>query len=143
MCAAARTNELHSLEASEQGLRSGAKISPMQTMADDRRIYPRLPLNLTVRLKRVGGRPEAQLSDLRGLDISCSGVRFASSRRIEPGTAVDLEIVLGEKRGGADIKMHTAAHVVRVEDVGQPGYLSVAAVFDDITFCREPRLARH
>lgn len=141
MCAAARSNELHTLEPSPQGL-AGPRLSPVQAMADDRRIYPRLPLNLTVRLKRVGGRPEPQLRDLRGLDISCSGVRFASSRRLEPGTTVDLEIILGEKRTGPDMKMHTAARVVRVEDVGQPGYLSVAAVFDDITLCRGPRPAR-
>jgi hypothetical protein len=106
-------------------------------MAHDRRVHARLPLGVTVRLKRVAGRPEAQIREFEALDISCSGVRFGSDRKLAPGTHLDLEIILLEKSGErTGMKMFTSATVVRLEPPMQ-GRHGVAVIFDDIAFSRD------
>jgi hypothetical protein len=132
---AARVQEPISLNA--PGV-SPARKKPMQLIADDRRTYARLPISATVRLKRVGGRPEPRISDCTGMDISCSGIRFQFHRSLAPGTAVDLEIILLPKpTDGRAVKMFTAATVVRSHAADGAGWHDVAVAFDDIAISRE------
>lgn len=110
---------------------------------DERRQFPRLPLNLPVQVRRVAGRPEGQPVRATTDDISCGGLYFVSSRKLAPGTVLDLEVVMADQPlGGPSIRMFTRAHVVRVSPTGRPGWVGVAAVFDDISFDRDPSPAR-
>ena len=160
MCAAAHSNKLQALNAvatetapvSSRASSVAERARParrrrqrtsLRQLVDERRLYPRLPLQLTVRIKRVAGRPLAQVTDLVTSDISCSGICFLCESKMEVGTTIDLEVLLTEQSAsGPGMKMFTAARVVRVEPAETPGWYGVAAVFEDITFDGQPLMAR-
>lgn len=164
MCAAAHSNKLQALNAAgtapapvgaavvgraagveeaPRSTRRGGKRSAFRLREEERRLYPRLPLHLTVRVKRVGGHPEAQIVDLLSTDISCSGIRFLWENKLAPGAVVDMEVLLADRPGNKPgMKMFTAAHVVRVEPDEAPGWYAVAAAFDDIVFDPDPSVKR-
>lgn len=101
---------------------------------DERRLFPRLPLHLTVRVKRVAGQPEAAIEDLQTSDISCNGLYFFAGRKLEPGTPIDLEVVVVELPGnGPTMRMFTTARVVRLEALDPSGWHGVGATFEDVT----------
>lgn len=109
-------------------------------IVDDRRSHPRAGLSLPLRLKRVAGQrePEPAPVTLVTLNISSSGVFFLCPRSMEPGTALELEVGLVDRPlGRGSVRMTTAAHVVRVEPTGTPGWHGVAVSFDDISFLRD------
>lgn len=135
MCAAARVQEPVSLAAPET---APTLKKPVQQMADDRRTHARLPIHSSVRVKRVSGRPEPAIHEFEGMDVSCSGIRFRADREFQPGTPMDLEVVLLDRRkDGQNVKMFTSAHVVRSEASAEGGWHAIAVAFDDIAISRE------
>jgi hypothetical protein len=74
-------------------------------------------------------------------NISSSGIYFLAPRHIEPGTAIELQVSLIERPlGRGSVRLKTAAHVVRIEVCGVPGWSGFAASFDDIDFDRDDLL---
>lgn len=110
--------------------------------ARERRAYVRANLSLPLCVRTVAGRPETDLASLSTQDISSSGIFFLCPRRIEPGTPIEMEVVLVDKPSGqGTVKMRTQACVVRAEDAATPGWHGLAAAFDDITFVRDEPFA--
>ena len=110
-------------------------------MALERRFHPRAALRLPLRLTEVNHVAEPVPVTLLTKNISSSGVYFIAPKRIEPGTAIELEVGLVERplgRGG--VRMRTVAHVVRIDDAPEPGWHGMAARFDDIAFQRDEEL---
>lgn len=110
-------------------------------MALERRFHPRAALRLPLRLTEVNHVAEPVPITLLTKNISSSGVYFLAPKRIEPGTAIELEVGLVERplgRGG--VRMRTVAHVVRTDDAAEPGWHAMAARFDDIAFQRDEEL---
>ena len=108
---------------------------------EERRSYARAKLSLPLRVRRIAGQRERVGEPLRTTNISSSGVLFLSPRRIEPGTPIDIEVCLVDRPfGRGTVRMRTEAHIVRVEAASRPGWHSLAATFDDITFQREEPL---
>jgi len=106
--------------------------------ARERRAYVRANLTLPLSVRTVAGRPAAGLATLSTQDISSSGIFFLCPRRIEPGTPIEMEVVLVDKPSGrGTVRMCTQAYIVRVEDAATPGWHGLAAAFDDITFIRD------
>jgi hypothetical protein len=106
--------------------------------AAERRAYARAKLSLPLRVKRIAGQRGRAGESLRTTNISSSGVLFLYPQRIEPGTPIALEVCLVDRPfGRGTVKMTTEAHVVRAEPASRPGWHSLAATFDDITFHRE------
>jgi hypothetical protein len=110
-------------------------------ITDNRRNYPRLPLQFPVRVRRVGeasGEGGGVADSLVTLNISSTGVYFLSPVRVEPQTPLELEIGLTDRpRGRERVRMHTTAHVVRVDPSGKPGWHGLAVTFDEIRFERD------
>lgn len=105
---------------------------------DNRRVYPRLPLQFPVRIKRVAGQTAESSEPLLTQNISSTGVYFLAPVRVEPETPIELEIGLTDRpRGRERLKMHATAHVVRVVPASQPGWHGLAVTFDEITFERD------
>jgi hypothetical protein len=108
---------------------------------EERRAYARAKLSLPIRVRRVAGQRERLAEPLRTANISSSGVLFLCPRRIEPGTPIELEVCLVDRPfGRGSVRMRTEAHIVRAEPSSRPGWHSLAATFDDITFQREEPL---
>jgi len=108
---------------------------------EERRAYARAKLSLPLRLKRVAGRRENKQQTLRTANISSSGVLFLCPQRIEPGTSIELEVCLVDRPlGRGTVRVMTEAHIVRAEPASEPGWHSLAAIFDDITFHRDEHL---
>ncbi len=108
---------------------------------EERRSYARAKLSLPLRVKRIAGQRERLSDPLRTTNISSSGVLFLSPQRIEPGTPVAIEVCLVDRPfGRGTVKMTTEAHIVRAEPASRPGWHSLAATFDDISFQREEPL---
>ena len=108
---------------------------------EERRSYARAKLSLPLRVKRVAGQRENMGEPLRTTNISSSGVLFLCPQRIEPGTPVEIEVCLVDRPfGRGTVRMRTEAHIVRAEPASRPGWHSLAATFDDITFQREEPL---
>lgn len=108
---------------------------------EERRGYARAKLSLPLRIKRIAGQRERSAEPLRTTNISSSGVLFLSPHRIEPGTPVEIEVCLVDRPfGRGTVRMRTEAHIVRAEPCSRPGWHSLAATFDDITFHREEPL---
>ncbi|MGH9796137.1 MAG: PilZ domain-containing protein [Candidatus Acidiferrales bacterium] len=106
---------------------------------EERREFPRLPLNLPVQVRRIGGRIATQPAETRTVNISCGGVFFVIHRAFAPGVSLDLEIRMApEPLGGASLRLFARARVVRLSPVGRAGRTGVAAVFDDIAFDPAP-----
>jgi len=115
---------------------------------EERRAYARAKLSLPLRVKRIAGQKEHSAELLRTANISSSGVLFLFPQRIEPGTPIQIEVCLVDRPfGRGTVKMKTEAHIVRAEASPRPGWHSLAATFDDITFQREEpmpsRFQRH
>ena len=110
-------------------------------VARERRRHPRAALSLPLRLIRIADRPEALPISLVTRNISSSGVYFLAPRRIEPGTAITLEVALVDRPlGHGSVRMCTAAHVVRAEPADLTGWHGLAASFDDFDFERDEHL---
>jgi hypothetical protein len=110
-------------------------------MALERRIHPRAALRLPLRLTQVNDIAEPTPITLLTKNISSSGVYFLAPKRLEPGTAIELEVGLVERplgRGG--VRMRTVAHVVRADESSEHGWHAMAARFDDIAFQRDEEL---
>jgi PilZ domain len=108
---------------------------------EERRAYARAKLSLPLRVKRIAGKRELLGEPLRTTNISSSGVLFLCPQRIEPGTPIEIEVCLVDRPfGRGNVKMRTEAHIVRAEASSRPGWHSLAATFDDITFQREESL---
>lgn len=105
---------------------------------DNRRVYPRLPLQFPVRMKRVAGEAAESAEPLLTQNISSTGMYFLAPVRVEPETPVELEIGLTDRpRGRERVKMHATAHVVRIDPAAQPGWHGLAVTFDEIKFERD------
>jgi hypothetical protein len=108
---------------------------------EERRAYARAKLSLPLRVKRIAGQREVVAEPLRTTNISSSGVLFLCPQRIEPGTPIEIEVCLVDRPfGRGTVRMKTEAHIVRAEASSKPGWHSIAATFDDITFQREEPL---
>lgn len=108
---------------------------------EERRVYARAKLSLALRLLRVAGQRENKQQTLRTTNISSSGVLFLCPLRIEPGTPIEIEVCLVDRpRGQGTVRMMTEAHIVRAEPAAEPGWHSLAAIFDNITFQRDEHL---
>ena len=108
---------------------------------EERRSYARAKLSLPLRVNRIAGQRERMGETLRTTNISSSGVLFLCPQRIEPGTPIEIEVCLVDRPfGRGTVKMTTEAHIVRAEPASRPGWHSLAATFDDITFQREEPL---
>jgi hypothetical protein len=110
-------------------------------MAPERRFHPRAALRLPLRLTEVDHVVEPVPITLLTKNISSSGVYFLAPKKIEPGTAIEMEVGLVERplgRGG--VRMRTVAHVVRADNASEPGWHAMAARFDDIAFQRDEAL---
>ena len=108
---------------------------------EERRAYARAKLSLPLRVKRVAGKRDLLGEPLRTTNISSSGVLFLCPQRIELGTQIEIEVCLVDRPfGRGTVKMRTEAHIVRAETSARPGWHSLAATFDDITFQREEPL---
>jgi hypothetical protein len=108
---------------------------------DERRAYARAKLSLPLTVKRIAGQREQKGEPLRTANISSSGVLFLYPQRIEPGTPIEIEVCLVDRPfGRGTVRMKTEAHIVRAEAASRPGWHTLAATFDDITFQREELL---
>ncbi len=106
--------------------------------AQERRRYIRVRLAVPLRVQRIAGQKDMEERSLRTRDISSIGVYFFSPRLIEPGTPVELELlVVDQPFGRGSVRMLTEAHIVRVDDSEKPGWHGLAAAFDDISFHRD------
>jgi hypothetical protein len=106
--------------------------------ARERRAYVRANLTLPLCVRTIAGRPADGLATLNTQDISSSGIFFLCPRRIEPGTPIEMEVVLVDKPSGrGTVRLCTQACVVRAEEAATPGWHGLAAAFDDITFIRD------
>ena len=107
-------------------------------ITDNRRVYPRLPLQFPVRMKRVGGQAAESSEPLVTQNISSTGMYFMAPVRVEQETPIELEIGLTDRpRGRERVRMHTTAHVVRIDPAEKPGWHGLAVTFDEITFERD------
>jgi hypothetical protein len=115
------------------------------SVAEDRRRSPRAYLSLPLQLTSVEGHSNMTPVTLVTKNISSTGIYFLAPRNIAPGTAIELQVSLIERPfGRGSVRLKTAAHVVRIEDCGVPGWCGFAATFDDIDFDRDdllPQLA--
>ena len=108
---------------------------------EERRAYARAKLSLPLRLKRVAGQRGHEGQTLLTANISSSGVLFLCPQRIEPGTPIEIEVCLVDRPlGRGTVRMMTEAHIVRAEPASRPGWHSLAASFDDVTFQRDEPL---
>jgi hypothetical protein len=108
---------------------------------EERRAYARAKLSLPLRLVRIAGKRENKQQTLRTANISSSGVLFLSPQRIEPGTPIEIQVCLVDRPlGQGTVRMMTEAHIVRAEPASEPGWHSLAAIFDDISFHRDEHL---
>ena len=105
--------------------------------ARERRAYARARLSLPLNVRRVAGQLGKQ-DHLRTEDISSNGVFFLYPQHIDPGTPIELEVVLVDRAlGRGSVRMRTMAHVVRAEPSENAGWHGLAATFDDISFLRD------
>lgn len=110
-------------------------------VAVERRREARAYLRLPLRLVGVEGRRESAAVTLLTQNISSTGVYFLAPRRLEPGTAIELEVGLVDRPfGRGSVQMTTAAHVVRVEPSSADGWHGIAVRFDDFDFRRDESL---
>jgi hypothetical protein len=109
--------------------------------AEERRAYVRVRLALSLRVQRVAGQRDTNARALRTEDISSSGVYFLSPHSIEPGTPIELELLVVDRPlGPGSVRMRAEAHVVRAGRAAQAGWHGVAAAFDDIRFFRDEQV---
>ena len=113
-------------------------------VAAERRHSARAFLRLPVRLTGVEGSAEIHPVTLVTRDISSSGIYFLAPRRIDPGTAIEIEVALVERpMGQGTVKMSTAAHIIRMDATEIPGWHGLAAQFDNFEFQRDEAVPPH
>jgi hypothetical protein len=106
--------------------------------ARERRQYARARLALPIVLQRVAGQRGSSRRTLRTRDISSSGVFFLSPQEIDPGTPIELEVLLVDRpMGRGAVRMCADAHVVRAEPTEEDGWFGLAVTFDDISYRRD------
>jgi len=107
----------------------------------NRRRCARAFLRLPLRLTGVNGLELEFPIPLETRDISASGVYFVTPQRIEPGTAIAVEVALTDRpMGMGSVRMSTTARVVRIEAEGSRGWYGLAASFDHYEFNRDESL---
>jgi hypothetical protein len=116
--------------------------------ARERRAYARARMALRICSLRVAGRHECKAAPLETRNISSTGLFFLAPFHVEPGTPIELEVVLvsppfGRAFGRGAVYMRAVAHVVRAENIEQPGWYGLAAAFDDVNYRRDDRLPAH
>src|SRR3954462_12420019 len=112
----------------EPGLRGISRV-PTHTVspASERRAYARANLVLPLYVRTVAGKAQAEMETLSTHDISSSGIFFLCPLRLEPGTPIEMEIVLVDRPvGQGSVRMRTQASVVRAENTSNPGWHGVA-----------------
>lgn len=107
----------------------------------EQREYPRATLKLPLRLRSVNAVPEEFPITLVTRDISSTGVYFLSPKQLDPGSFLELEIVLVSRpMGRGNVVMTSRAYVLRYEAAAVPGWFGIAASFDDVQFDRDDRM---
>ncbi len=107
----------------------------------NRRNCARAFLRLPLRLTGVNGVELEFPIPLETRDISASGVFFHSPQRIEPGTAIAMEVALTDRPlGMGSVRMSTSARVVRIEAEDLRGWYGLAVCFDHYEFRRDESL---
>ena len=110
-------------------------------VAVERRTSARAYLRLPLRLVGVKGRRETFAVTLLTQNISSSGIYFLAPRHLAAGAGIELEVGLVDRPfGRGSVRMTTAAHVIRTEPCSTPGWVGIAARFDDFDFCRDETL---
>ena len=118
----------------------GIRRVPTHTVQvpNERRTYARAKMRLGLRLTRIAGQHPERHLQLHTQNISSSGVYFLCPVPLEPGTPINLEVALVERRyHRGSVRMVTEAHVVRVDRARINGMHGLAAMFDDISFHRD------
>jgi PilZ domain len=111
------------------------------SVVGNRRNCARAFLRLPLRLTGVNGLDLEFPIPLETRDISASGVYFLAPQRIEPGTAIAMEVALTDRpMGMGSVRMSTTARVVRIESEGARGWYGLAASFDHYEFNRDESL---
>jgi len=111
------------------------------SVVGNRRNCARAFLRLPLRLTAVSGLELEFPIPLETRDISASGVYFLAPQRIEPGTAISLEVALTDRpMGMGSVRMSTMARVVRIERESSRGWYGLAASFDHYEFNRDESL---
>lgn len=111
------------------------------SVVGNRRSCARAFLRLPLRLTAVGGLDLEFPIPLETRNISASGVYFLAPRKIEPGTAISMEVALTDRpMGMGSVRMTTMAQVVRAEVHGSRGWFGVAASFVHYEFRRDESL---
>jgi len=117
---------------------NGSPAPTFDFEVENRRNYPRLPLQFPLRIRRVAGQPSQVADPLVTLNISSTGAYFLSPIRVDSETPVELEIGLADPPRGRDrVRMRAQARVVRVDSTQKPGWHGVAVSFDEIAFDRD------
>lgn len=107
----------------------------------EQREYPRATLKLPLKLRSVNHVAEEVPLTLVTRDVSSTGVYFLSPKRLPPGAAVELEIVLVSRPlGHGNVVLATRAHVQRVDTAAMPGWYGIAASYDDVQFDRDDNI---
>ena len=111
-------------------------------ITENRRVYPRLPLQFPLRVRRVGSELPGIADSLFTHDISSTGAYFLAPISVQANMPVELEIGLTDRpRGRERVRMMALAHVVRVVPSERPGWQGVAVTFDEILFDRSDQAA--
>jgi hypothetical protein len=107
----------------------------------EQRERPRAALKLPLKLRSVAGVMEEYPVTLVTRDISSSGVYFLCPKSLEPGTSIELDIVLVSRPlGYGNVVVSSKAQVRRTEPANMPGWYGIAASFDDFAFDRDDQV---
>ena len=107
----------------------------------EQRECPRASLKLPLKLRSVNGIPEQYPITLVTRDISSSGVFFLSPKSLDLGTEIELDIVLVSRPlGYGNVVVSSKARIKRVEPANMPGWIGIAASFDDFAFDRDDHI---
>lgn len=87
----------------------------------------RFPVRMKVQIQTAEGKEEAET-----INVSANGLLFAFSRILEPGSAVDVEMVMPSRALGTpqDVRVHCHCRVIRSYRKG-PTLVEVATVIDN------------
>lgn len=87
----------------------------------------RFPVRMKVQIQTADGKEEAET-----INVSANGLLFAFSRVLEPGSAVDVEMVMPSRALGTpqDVRVHCHCRVIRSYRKG-PTLVEIATVIDN------------
>lgn len=111
-------------------------VTPVRSSADDGgdagspvelRASVRFPVRMKVQVRAADGWEEAET-----VNVSANGLLFAFSRVLEPGSAVDVEMLMPARALGTpqDVRVHCHCRVIRSYKKG-PTLVEVATVIDN------------